>query len=130
MGVENSMPTPYKNTQMLGDVVVYRNMNNSERSKVIKGIKEDWMSDHSKEKFNLLPFIPNILRTDSDVILTSVKYHSLALSMASNELKGNFEIVTAAVKQNGWSLRVAFRELRGNKNSDDCRTKSGFCIAI
>ena len=93
------MSTPYKNTQISGDVVVYRNMNSSERSKVIEGIKEDWMSDHNKEKFNLLPFIPNILRTDFDVILTSVKYHGLALNMASKELKGNFEIVTAAVKK-------------------------------
>ena len=81
------MSTPYKNTQMSGDVVVYRNMNSSERSKVIDRIKDDWMSDHNKESFNLLPFIPNILKTDFDVILASVKYHGLTLSMASKELK-------------------------------------------
>ena len=110
------MLTPYKNTKMSGDVVVYRNMNSSERSKVINRTKDDWMSDHNKESFKLFHFIPNILKTDFDVISTSVKYHGLALSMTSKELMGNFEIVTAAVKQNGWSLKVASRELRGNKD--------------
>ena len=46
---------------MLGDVVVYRNMNSSERSKVIEGIKDDWMSDHNKESFKLFPSTPEVL---------------------------------------------------------------------
>ena len=44
---------------MLGNVVLFRNMNSSERSTVIEGIKEDWMSDRNNEKFNSLPFIPH-----------------------------------------------------------------------
>ena len=39
------MLTPYKNTKMSGDVVVYRNMNSSEKSKVKEEIKDNWMSD-------------------------------------------------------------------------------------
>ena len=101
---------------MSGDVVVYCNMNSSERSKVKEEIKKDWISDLNKESYNLILFIPNILKTDFDVILASVKYHGLVLSMASKELNGNFKIVTAAVKQNRWSLKVASRELPGNKD--------------
>ena len=95
------MSTPCKNTSLSGNIVESGNMNSSEINSFIERMKEDWM-DHNNEKFNSLPIIPNILRTDFDVILTSVKHHGLALTMASNELKGNIEkgnieIVTAAM---------------------------------
>ena len=101
---------------MSGDIVVYRNMNSSERSKVKQEIKNNWMSDLKKEGRDLLPFIPDILKTDFDVTMARVKYNGLALSMVSKEWMGHFEIVTAAVKQNGWSLKDASKELRGNKD--------------
>ena len=34
------MKTPYKNTKVSGDVVVYSNMNSSKRSKIKQSIKE------------------------------------------------------------------------------------------
>ena len=79
------MSTPYKNTKMSGDIMVYRNMNRSERSKVKQEIKNDWISDLKKEGSDLLPFILDILKTDFDVTMARVKYKGLALSKASNE---------------------------------------------
>ena len=105
------MLTPYQNSEMSLDEVNYRYMNNSERSKVIEEIKSNWISDHNKRIVKGCPFIPSILKIDFDVVLASVKYHGLALSMAAEELTGNSVIVIAAVTQNGWSLKVASREL-------------------
>ena len=110
------MLTPYQNTPMSGDVVEYRIMNSIERRKIAEEIKRDWMSHHNKQSYQSFPLIPNILKMDFDVILASVKYHGLALSMASPELRGNFEIVMAAVKQNGWSLKFSSMQLRCNKD--------------
>ena len=75
----------------------YRYMTNSERSKVIEEIKDNWISDHNNKNIQGFPFISSILKTDFDVTLGSVKYNGLALSMASEDLTGNSVIVTAAV---------------------------------
>ena len=110
------MSTPYKNTPMSGDVVWYQNMNSIERRKIAEEIKRDWMSHHNKQSCQSFPIIPSILQMDFDVILASVKYHGLELSMASPELRGNSEIVMAAVKRNGCSLKDSSMELRCNKD--------------
>ena len=67
------MSTPYKNCQLSIDEPDYRYMINSERSKVIEEIKDDWMSDHNNTIIQGCPLIPSILKTDFDVILASVK---------------------------------------------------------
>ena len=82
------MSTPYKyqNSEMSVDELDYHYMNSNERSKVIEETKQDWMLDYNNKNIQGCPFLPSILKTDFDVILASVKYDGLALSVAAEEL--------------------------------------------
>ena len=60
------MSTPCQNTTLLGNIDESGTMNSSEINSFIKRMKEDWMDDN-KEKFNSLPIIPTLLRTDSRI---------------------------------------------------------------
>jgi Domain of unknown function (DUF4116) len=62
-----------------------------------------------------LEFADPLLRNNKDLVLKAVKWRGKNLKYASNSLKNDREIVLAAVKENGLSLKFASNILKANR---------------
>lgn len=83
-------------------------MNEEERELIIAAI-------NCKRFLDPLPYNPDEVRDDKDIILAAVKTYGLRLKHASKTLRGDREVVMAAVKESSEALEHASKELKADK---------------